>query len=229
VFTGLLLHTTPGVQYREAKDERQIDRPKDVLVSMRKDQQYRETKMRLLHKLHGIELLATSYKDESDERHWFKGYHVYRTRAEVVERFQRREPLSCFSLNNETDKVHVAFTEGEKRGKTISYLTVNYDTTTFKEETGVQFCPFAIDTERGTHNLMVTRITKEELRSKISSYALSMPLIVKNSSAHFAEEDVSNYYTLVYYDWEVLRCTDAHRKKGKVALDRPLFTRALRL
>jgi hypothetical protein len=213
---------------REAKDERQIDRPKDVLVSMRKDQQYRETKMRLLQKLHGIELLASSYKGKSDERHWFKGYHVYKSRAQVIDRLQERKPLSCFCLGNESPQVHVAFCEEEQRGKTVSYFTLNYDTTTFQEETGVQFCPFVINTNRGTHVPAVTRTTKEELRTEISNYALMLPLIV-NSSANSMEEDVADQYTLVYSDWEVLRCTDEQKKKGRVALDKPLFKRVLNI
>lgn len=214
--------------HRESKDERQIDRPKDVLVSMRKDQQYRETKMRLLQKLHGIEILASCYKGKSDERHWYKGYHVYKSRGEVIDRLQRREPLSCFCLENNLAQVHVAFTEKEKRGKSISYVTLTYDTTIFQEETGVQFCPFVIKTEGGTHVPMVTSISKEALRAKIVNYALMLPLVV-NSGAHSREEGVTDQYTLVYSDWEVLRCTDAQNKKGRVALDVPLFTRALNL
>ena len=69
--------------HREGRHERQIDRPKDVLVSMRKDQTYRETKMRLLQKLAGLELLV-EVLDELDEdvqtsgtRDWFDGFHRY--------------------------------------------------------------------------------------------------------------------------------------------------------
>ena len=72
--------------HREGRHERHIDRPKDVLVSMRKDQTYRETKMRLLQKLGGLELLV-EVLDELDEdvqtsgtRDWFDGFHRYKSK-----------------------------------------------------------------------------------------------------------------------------------------------------
>ena len=46
---------------REAKDENGIHNPKSVLVAMRKDQTYRETKLRLIHKLFGIKVLSAKY------------------------------------------------------------------------------------------------------------------------------------------------------------------------
>ena len=71
------------LSHREGRHERQIDRPKDVLVSMRKDQSYRETKMWLLQKLARLELLE-EVLDELDEdvktigtSDWFGGIHRY--------------------------------------------------------------------------------------------------------------------------------------------------------
>ena len=56
---------------------------------MRKDLQYKETKMRLLHKFKGIELVSDSF-DRLDgnspaEGQRFKGYHVFSSRTEVVQ------------------------------------------------------------------------------------------------------------------------------------------------
>ena len=115
---------------REGRDEGQIGPIKKVLVSMRRDPVYRETKMRLIHKLDGIEFLKSSTDDSPpSERHSYKGYHVYGSRQEVTTRLQGSKPISCFRRGNSgADEVHVAFSEKEKRGETVSYLTLTYDT-----------------------------------------------------------------------------------------------------
>ena len=51
---------------REAKDENGIHNPKAVLLSMRKDQTYRQTKMRLLHKLFDIKFLCAQDNNTPD-------------------------------------------------------------------------------------------------------------------------------------------------------------------
>ena len=53
---------------REARDENSIQDPKSILWAMRKCQMYREGKIRLLHKLTGMEF---TWSD------WYKGYHVF--------------------------------------------------------------------------------------------------------------------------------------------------------
>ena len=55
-----LCHSPPLNQlalHRETKDERQIGQTKQVLVAMRNTQTYRNTKLRLIHKLSGIKWL----------------------------------------------------------------------------------------------------------------------------------------------------------------------------
>ncbi len=215
------------VPHREAKEERQIDRPKDVLVSMRKDQQYKETKMRLLHKLKGLELVADSFDKlegkSKAERHWFKGYHVFSSRTEVLKRFEQAKPLSCFRLEHNNAEVHVAFTEDETRS-TISYLTFTYDTNRNTVETGVHFCHFDLKTDSpDSHQpAVVSNIEKGDLRSQIVDYALLLPYIVKNREVS-TEEDVFHQYTMVYHDWEVLICNGNEKNKGRVPIDRQLF------
>jgi len=212
---------------REAKDEKQIAGPKAVLVSMRKDEQYRETKMRLLHKLVGIESIASSFNDEEgdDERHWFKGFHVYPSRDEVLSKFQKGEPLSCFCLNKEDEHalVHVAYKDQEKRDKTVSYLTFGYDISKVTNDTGIEFCPFTIKQEKNSVHAAVSRVEKDELRKDIASYALMLPYKTKNGAG-----DSFQKYTLIYSDWEVLRCCgDLHANKGRVPVHESVFQHVL--
>lgn len=215
---------------REARDEKQIGGktgPKEILVSMRKDQQYKETKMRLLHKFKGLELVSDSFDrlvgKSPEESKWFKGYHVFSSRTEVVERFMKGKPLSCFCLENNKAEVHVAFTEDEKRSSTISYLTFTYDTARSTVETGVHFCLFNMQTE-GCYShkpAAVLNIKKGDLEPKIVHCALMLPHL-DPSVGDSSREDLFDHYTLIYSDWEVLRC-DGDVKKGRVTIDEQLF------
>lgn len=220
---------------------------------------YRKAKLRLIHKLKGLQFVEDGYKrrgegpdcwgeesdhieegddwetdqhdasdDGDDKRDWFKGYHVYGSRKEVMDRLQQGKPLSCFCLDGDKDskEVHVAFTEGEKRNVTVSYLTLTYDTARSRIETGMHFCSFSIKPEEGSsHEPKVTQVKREELLPV--DYALMLPYIV-TPSASATDEDFFQQYTLVYSDWEVLRCTGG-QVKGRVTLDEQLFTEALNL
>lgn len=218
------------LHHREAIMERQINRPKEVMVSMQKNQQYKETKIRLLHKLKGLDLVANSF-DRLDgispaERHWFKGYHVFSSRAEVLQRFQRGEPLSCFCLDRDKAEVHVAFTEDEARDSTISYLTFTYDTNDNIVETGVHFCHFVLKTGAVSQPVVESCVEKNDLRPKIVDYALMLPYIVDNTDLG-GEKDGFNKYTMIYSDWEVLICNNINeqngKRKGRVPIDETLF------
>ena len=201
---------------------------------MQKDQQYKETKMRLLHKLKGLELVSDSFDrldgKSPEERRRYKGYHVFGSRTEVVQRFIQGKPLSCFCLDCNKAEVHVAFTEDEKRSSTISYLTFTYDTTRNTVETGVHFCRFNMQT-KGSHSHqpeVVSNIEKSDLEPKIVHCALMLPYLDPSVAASDSstEEDLFDHYTLIFSDWEVLRC-DGHVKKGRVAIDKQLFWSSL--
>lgn len=94
---------------------------------MRKDQKYRETKMRLLQKLTGMEWLQSGYKNSPEiERHWFKGYHIYSSKEEVVKRFVTGQSISCFGTKTGGEKLYVAFAGGNRFS--VKYLTILFDT-----------------------------------------------------------------------------------------------------
>lgn len=209
---------------REAKDENGIHNPKSVLVAMRKDQTYRETKLRLLHKLFGIKVLSDNYDNTPDgERDWYIGYHVYESKSEVISRETNGKSISCFCTNNEKGEVHVAFYDGEERNVTISYLTFAYNTTRcVVQDTGVHFCSFVFKKEDNSNNAKVTRVGKKNFRSSIVSYALMLPFITK-------VEITYQQYTLVYWDWDVLRCEDAEHKKGHPGAEKSVFEHILNL
>ena len=217
---------------REGKDERQINQVKKVLISMRRTLQYRETKLRLIHKLKGLDLIADSFDKvlgkSASERHWFKGYHVFSSRQEVIDRLQTGRSLSCFTLHESSAEVHIAFSEGEQEGSTISYLTLEYDTTRSIIETGVHFCHFKLKVSTPTSPAVIFNINRNELRPKIVNYALMLPYVV-DPNASSSDADVFQKFTLIYPDWEVLLCVDGDendgvsRKKGRVMIDKQLY------
>ena len=194
---------------------------------MRKDEQYRETKMRLLHRLVGIESLASSFNGEEgdDERHWFKGFHVYPSRETVLAKFQKGDPLSCFCLNEEDERalVHVAYKDQEKRDTTVSYLTFSYDISKVTNDTGIDFCPFTIEQEKNSVHAAASRVDKVKLQKNIVSYALMLPYKTKNGAGVSFQT-----YTLIYSDWEVLSsCSDLPANKGPVPVHESVFRHIL--
>lgn len=202
--------------------EAQIGRVKDILVSMQRDQTYRETKMRLIHKLSGMAFLAMCLNgdDATNKRHWFKGYHEHSSREDVLTRLQTGKPMSCFrTSNSETNEVHVAFTDGEERHSTVSYVTLIYDTSLAVQETGVHFCPFIIKTDDGSDEPMVTRTEKNVLRDEAVEYALLLPYQTDNTADSFVQFE---RFTLVYWDWEVLQ-PGAEANKGRPSADPSVF------
>lgn len=228
------------IMLREAKDEKGgiggKNGIKALLVSMRKDQQWRETKMRLLHKLVGLDFLGRNYSEQNKtERHWFKGYHVYGSRKEVETRFKRGRPISCFCMGTDAGvrTVHVAFKDKETRSSnttnqtaTISYLT--YDIVdivdgikTNTRETGVHFCKF-IPRENGGFQ---SRFDQKALQSNIMGHALMLPYISDISDdGSYNSNGYGDLYTLVYSDWEVLRCTGVGPRKCRVGVEPSVFS-----
>ena len=68
----------------------------------------------------------------------------------------------------------------------------------------------------------MTTVGKKDPRSSIVSYALILPFI-KNY-----EENIQQY-TLLYRDWEVLRCEHAEHKKGHPGVEKSVFEHILGL
>ncbi len=201
---------------REARNERQIDRPKKVLKCYRRDQTYRETKMLLLQKLMGLEWLSFAYKGyEEEDRHWFKGYHVYGSLDSVLKRFRVGEAMSCFRTSEGGDNLHVMFSSGKRFS--IKYLTFEYRRTDFfKNEMGVHFCQFKVKKDMENHTV-ISSTTRDQILDKIDGYALMLPYKKKNNN-------FINQFTLVYHDWDVLVCDDCDNNvKGFPALSKFLF------
>jgi hypothetical protein len=200
--------------FREGKDERQIDRPKDVLVSYRKNQQYREQKLTLIHKLYGIESLSSNLMgSQKGPRNWFRGYHRYESINDITSRFFGGKTLSCFRTSTDVDEVHIAFLSGNRDA--TKYLTLKYDVNSIHvQEAGVHFCAFWLKKDDSTGSAAVTTINNHDLQACVLDYALMLPL---------HGQPTKKQYTLVYSDWEVLRCSTVARKKGIPILDRRVF------
>ena len=80
---------------------------------MQNCQLYREGKIRLLHKLTGIEFLNKECEDVHARCNRCKGYHVFPNKSAVENRFLKGGPLSCFCLDNRCNEVHAAFKRDE--------------------------------------------------------------------------------------------------------------------
>ena len=182
-----------------------------------------------LHKLNGIELLINGCKPSKGTRHWFRGYYVYGSKRAVIDRFREGKPLSCFCLGqNEGREVHVAFTEDDTRGVTLKCLTFRLQCNTGSpvQDTGVHFCPFVLQTEENSKSPKTTLKNIDNLRSEIVSHALMLPYVNTNRGSHTR---LYHHFTLVYSDWEVLRCTNDGPKKGRAAVEKQVFKKMLEL
>ena len=195
---------------REAKDERQIGQAKDVLVAMRKTQSYRNTKLRLIHKRSGMKWLEQDGfcippDYQSTSRTWFSGYKVYSSEEEARDLFSSGKPLSCFSLDGNHKRVHIAFKEEETRNTTVSYLTLECKQSQTAKNTGMHFCRFEV---------AARTLNKDKATLNTTDYGLMLPLTLGTSSCD------SGLYTLVYSDWHVLRCSEGRGvEKGPVTVD----------
>ncbi len=93
---------------------------------------YCEGKIRLFHKLRGMEFLNEECEDVHAWCNRYKGYHVFPNKSPVENRFLEREPLSCFCLDGRCNEVHVAFKRDkpEQRGDEckVTYLLFYYQT-----------------------------------------------------------------------------------------------------
>ena len=200
----------------EAREENSIRSPKAILYGMQKNQEFREYKLRLLHKLNGFDTLMYAFPEihTSDSVSRYKGYHVFDSSEDIKRRHKVGKALSCFTLQGKTDTVCVAFHGGYKINDdgedVIHYLTFNYKTGGIMDDkvSGVHYCGFQEGTEE--------TITKDELNARIDEYALMLPLIVKGKN--FVKQ-----FTLVYSDWTVLRSDNQEKNKGIPCIDKCLF------
>ena len=189
---------------------------------MRKDQTYRKTKMLLLQKLAGIELLRDLF-DELDEdvaatapHDWFKGLHRYESQECIIRSFvQGTTPLSCFRSKTCQDTFHVAYYGGDH--SLIKLITMKCRRTIMTvQESGLHFCKFVLAKEEGNKHTAVMVVTKEELSGLIGDYALLLPYSKK-------DEEFQNQFTVCYSDWHVLRCRCMGPTKGFPQPDKDVF------
>ena len=169
---------------------------------MRNDSLYFEGKLRLLHKLRGLESLYDVYKQDdrnaidgiySSRIYTAKMYHTFSTKAKVLEWFNGGNPLSCFCLNNDYHVLHVAVRMGDcsemrkDDNEDFAYMSFTYNVHELCEcETGVHYCKF---TFQGT-------ATAKKSDLNFTDYALMLPF---DRTGQFLKQ-----YTLIYSDWEVL-------------------------
>lgn len=204
----------------EAREENSIRSPKAILYGMQKNQEYREWKLRLLHKLNGFDTLMNAFPEilTSDPRTRYKGYHVFDSCEDIKRRHRDGKALSCFTLDGDTDIVCVAFHGGynfdDNGYDIVHYITFEYNAGGIMDDkvSGVHFCSF----KEGS----VQTIKKEDLNVRIGDYALMLPLTVAGN--RFAKQ-----FTLVYSDWEVLRTDIQEKNKGRPCVDKLLFNELL--
>ena len=200
IMTGNMIVSQYAI--REGRNERQIDRPKEMLVAMRKTLEYRMGKMKNLHKFIGIDFINYNF-DEREFRDWFVGFHTF-TYNEVIERCENSRPLSFFTLEG-CDKYHIAISKGDG---CISYLSLHADIESCNNLRigGVDFIDVELmesDVER-KEKYHIT--TTDENDMKFEYYGIMLPY--------------QELYTVIFSDWEVLH---SQRGKGMPVADKSVF------
>ena len=193
-----------------------IGRPKLILIAMRKTQSYRETKMRLLQKLTGVDFLSFTFDGGKVQRDWFSGINKYHDLQEIVNDYVSGSPLSCFSGNNEDGLFYICFFSGSNA--TISYLTLEASPSDlFIKDCGAHYCAFNFVKDTNNQVLVKNTVEKDSLKGLVGSYALLLPFLKQGRA-------FQNQFTLVYHDWDVLPCQDGGLcKKGLPMVDHCVF------
>jgi hypothetical protein len=188
---------------------------------MRNDSLYFEGKLRLLHKLRGLESLYDVYRQDgrnaidgiySSHVSTTKMYHTFSTKAKVLEWFHGGNPLSCFCIDNDYHVIHVSVRMGDclemkkDDNEDFAYMSFTYNIHDLYDcETGVHYCKFRY---QGT-------ATAKKSDLNFTDYALMLPF---DRKGEFLEQ-----YTLIYSDWEVL-IGDENNVKGETPLSEELYT-----
>lgn len=195
---------------RESVDEMGIQPIKAELKNMRKSTEYIQARLRRIHKLAGFEYLKVAFGSTARRQSKPKNFHVFGTKANVRDRYNKGLPLSCFSIDGDLDHVFVAIRA--KDACKISYVTFkcNYVKDT-KLEAGVHFCRFEMLEGTTTKSL-------DELNP--SNYAIMLPYFRQNGDR---PREYIKQYTLIYSDWEVLRIDLPEKRKGPACICEKLF------
>ena len=161
-----------------------------------------------------MKFLRESYNTRLQEvRDWYRGYHCFASLDDVKRRFDNGQPLSCFVIDEDTTCVHIAYRNRNTDSSTVTYASFRSSTILHKKEAGVHFCQFMCTEEE-------TTATKEDL--KITDYALMLPYMKRRADVRFQK-----MFTLIYSDWEVLRC-DLNNRKGTASTCNQLFEKVVR-
>lgn len=200
-------------KHREANEEKIIQGPKSMLRAMRKEATFLETKLRLLNKKQGMDILSESY-EPNNGGDWFKGFHTYENEETILERYTTGRPLSCLFRDNIHNEALVAFKSGKRKigeDAPVSYVKFSFKTIQeMKEECGVHFCRFELS-ENVKETIADTNIT---------DYAIMLPYRYK--------EIFAKQYTLVYSDWEVLHIEEMLATKKRTSVSHRLFSELAR-
>lgn len=216
VTAGCMHANPPEIETnREAKDENAIRQPKSLLWKMRKSTSYFEAKLRLLYKMKGLDSLYDKYKESIELETRVRQpsmFYTFPKRKDVMDSFEVGKPLSCFCLDNNYLKIHVAValgdcSENKKEGDNFAYLTFDCKVQQwFQRELGVHFCMFRLEDDKPT--------TANKSSLNFTDYALMLPFKKKGS---FCKQ-----YTLIYSDWEVLIC-EGDNVKGQTPVSCDLY------
>jgi hypothetical protein len=216
VTSGCMHANPPEIETnREAKDENAIRQPKSLLWKMQKSTSYFEGKLRLLYKMKGLDSLYDKYKESIELETRVRQpsmFYTFSKRKDVMDSFEVGKPLSCFCLDNNYHKIHVAValgdcSENKKEGDNFAYLTFDYNVELwFRREVGVHFCQFKLMDEKPT--------TANKSSLNFTDYAVMLPFKNKGS--------FRNQYTLIYSDWEVLIC-EGDNVKGQTPVSCDLY------
>ncbi len=180
------------------------------MVSMRKDQQYRMTKMMLLQKLTFMDWMESNfdYDDSSTESWMTHGFSIYEGGInQVLNLYANGNPISAFRFADDPDTTfRVAMNCGTKNMVTYATLRAQTRVRTARR-VGVHFCYFSIENDINTMQYTSETLEKKILQNTATAFALLLPH--KQDGIEFSQQ-----YTVIYSDWEVLLIDDRHTSKG---------------
>ena len=202
--------------YRDGDNEASIQVLKGVLAGMYKgkDNNYRAARLEALHKHNVITgWLGEEFDPDSTATHdYFGGIFRYKDNDDIIKDLKSGwVPISCARSKQSQTSFHIFSSDGQEGY--VKCITVEMiSPELYIQKSGMHFCQFRLEKKRDDESLVeIKKIYKTELEDMVDGYALLLPY-------RTSDNDFESKFTLVYSDWEVLRC-DIGTKKGHPSMD----------
>ncbi len=182
--------------YWEGTGERFIQKLKEVLVSMRKNQQYFDRKLQVMYRRNVFTWFRHQIFEDEDDYDENKVddkprmYYQYKTIDEIKDQIRRGRVLSGFTTQQTGDLIMIAYGNKRRSGR-INAIGVNrMDVGMGQKLLGLSYVKCKLDFSN-THFLDENLIEFEEC---MADYCLMLPLYRRGT--------FQNHYSFVFSDWD---------------------------